>query len=71
MAFDGRSREISWNEETQFVVGYHYNMAIEQAINCEKLLDAYILNGDFTTNKQKTFPDCRNKTIVDPLTEPK
>ena len=71
MAFDGRSREISWNNEAQFVVGYHYNMAIEQAINCDTLLDEYIQNGDFAIKKQKTFPDCRNKTIVDPLTEPK
>ena len=66
MAFDGRNRDISWNDEQNFVVGYHYNMPIEHAINSSALLSEYIAKGDYTFKRSKNFPDCRKITIHDP-----
>jgi len=66
MSFDGRDRDVTWLNEQNFVVGFHYNMPIEHAINCSKLLKEYIAKGNYTSKRPNKFPDCRKITIHDP-----
>jgi dTDP-4-amino-4,6-dideoxygalactose transaminase len=65
MAFDGRDLSIDpWINQKQFKIGYHYNMAVEHAINCSKLLKKYIKKKNYQPQKI-TYPDCRQITFLD------
>ncbi len=67
MSYDGRTPNISWNDEDDFIIGYHYNMSIEHSIVCSELLDKYISTGLYGP-KPTNHRDCRNINIIDPLT---
>jgi dTDP-4-amino-4,6-dideoxygalactose transaminase len=59
MGFDGRDlRHKKWIEQKEFVIGYHYNMAIEHAIQCSTLLKQY-KKKDSHLPHMVEYPDCR------------
>ena len=71
MAYDGRDLSIDpWQNQKSFELGFHYNMSIEHAIQCRKLLQDYIANNDFAV-KTKTYPDCKNIHIKNSFDKPK
>ena len=62
MSMDGRDPNVTWKEQDTFIIGYHYNMSIEHAIHCSKLLDAYIARGQYQP-KAQSHRDCREVTF--------
>ena len=62
MSMDGRDPNVTWKEQNIFIIGYHYNMSIEHAIHCSKLLDAYIARGQYQP-KAQSHRDCREVTF--------
>lgn len=63
MAFDGRDLTIKkWADQKVFNVGYHYNMSIEHAVQCNNLLTEYKKKENFLPRIVE-YPDCRNITI--------
>lgn len=65
MAFDGRNLTNKfWIEQTEYRVGYHYNMALEHSEQILKKLHRYISNKNFEP-KKISYPDCRNINFVE------
>jgi len=59
MSYDGRVLPLSTSEQEHFSLGFHYNMPIEHAINCSKLLKQYQEKGSYEPTKVNYY-DCRN-----------
>ena len=59
MSSDGRLLPFSTSEQEHWSLGFHYNMPIEHAINCSKLLKEYSKKKNFVPAKIQ-YHDCRN-----------
>jgi dTDP-4-amino-4,6-dideoxygalactose transaminase len=58
MSYDGRDvRYEKWIDQKEFNIGYHYNMPIEHAIECNKLLEEYKKKESHLPRIVK-YPDC-------------
>ena len=58
MSYDGRHlKHKKWIDQKEFQVGYHYNMAIEHAMQCNDLLEAY-KKKDSHLPHVVDYPDC-------------
>ena len=63
MSFDGRNlKHKKWVDQKVFNVGYHYNMAVEHAETCDKLLEKY-KKKDSHLPHIVDYPDCRSVKI--------
>ena len=63
MGYDGRNLKYkNWIEQTEFSVGYHYNMPFEHAEQCNKLLDKYKKKESHLPH-MFNYPDCRSLKI--------
>jgi len=59
MSFDGRNlKHKKWVDQKVFNVGYHYNMAVEHAETCNKLLEKYKKKSSHLPHIEE-YPDCR------------
>lgn len=59
--YDGRDLEISpWQDQLEFMIGYHYKPTIEEAIKGLELLPLVK-----ESPKYVSYPDCRKITIKD------
>jgi len=63
MSFDGRNLKYNkWIDQKTFNVGYHYNMAVEHAIQLNHLLKIYKKKKNYLP-KIIEYPDCRRIKI--------
>jgi dTDP-4-amino-4,6-dideoxygalactose transaminase len=59
MGHDGRDyKNKKWIDQNEFNVGYHYNMAVEHAIQCNDLLEEYKKKDSYLPHIVE-YPDCR------------
>ncbi len=59
MAYDGRDLTITpWQDQGEFMLGYHYKMTIEEAE-----MGMRLLNDHLPTCSEKKYPDLRNVSI--------
>jgi|TARA_R110001606_G_scaffold325810_3_gene472544 dTDP-4-amino-4,6-dideoxygalactose transaminase len=63
MGHDGRDFKYKkWIDQKRFNVGYHYNMAVEHAIQCNDLLEAYKKKDSYLPHIVE-YSDCRSVKI--------
>ena len=63
MGYDGRDLQYKkWIDQKEYIVGYHYNMAVEHAIQCSNLLNEYIKRDSYLPHIVD-YPDCRSIKI--------
>jgi hypothetical protein len=62
MAYDGRDLNISpWQDQKDFVIGYHYNMRLEDALRGTQMLqDAELKDKQ---SQLVEYPDCSKLNI--------
>jgi dTDP-4-amino-4,6-dideoxygalactose transaminase len=62
MRYDGRDLSTSpWENQKEFIVGYHYKPTIEEAVLGLQKLKSYI----WESPKEILYPDCRKIQIVE------
>ena len=60
MSHDGRDKKFKrWIDQTEYRLGFHYNMPYEHAEQCNRLLEEY-KKRDSPLPHMVEYPDCRN-----------
>ena len=60
MSHDGRDKKFKrWIDQTEYRLGFHYNMPYEHAEQCNRLLEEY-KKRDSHLPHMVEYPDCRN-----------